>query len=254
MNEDPENRTRQVVAESAGFEARELAKYQTVSGSAVTALILGVASPICYLGSILLVVPLAAAAAAAIAFRRISASDGALIGRPAATLGLLLAIASGTSLFGFEATQKALRVGQARQRGRQWIELMLQGKQRQAYRLACGADPPDPSAPPAEGPPVDAFKTFLGQPAAKELLAAGADAEVQGGDVNFYLALRRGEFHVQLLYTITPRGSGAAGSLDRTPFVVQLFLSRTRYTGDALANWYLSKAELVDESNAEAGP
>ena len=72
--------------------ADEDAAYRTLSILSVVSLILGVAAPLAFFAPLLLVIPLAGIATALLAIRHIALSEGALMGRAAALVGLVLSV------------------------------------------------------------------------------------------------------------------------------------------------------------------
>jgi hypothetical protein len=237
----------------AGDDVAHLSAYHTASPLAVASLLLGLLSPVCGLGPMLLMVPLAGVAAAIAALRQIAASDGALFGRRAALIGLVLSVAFGFASAGHALATRQLRISQANELGRQWIAQLLHGDTKKAFRQMTGGTVPTTPPPDAElGPGGDPFKQFLNFPAVKALLAAGADAVVRDDGTADYAAGWGGEFNVRQRYVVTPHSptastSGAAAA----PFKILLTLRRSVAFGDSQASWLIANAVTGDEA-AEA--
>lgn len=238
----------------ASDDATHLAGYQTLSPLAIASLLLGLVSPVCMIGPMLLVVPLAGAAAAIGALRQIAASDGALSGRRAAVFGLVLSVAVGFIAVSHALVTRHLRIAQASELGRQWIALVLEGHTKQAFGRMTGGTVSATPPPDAElGPGGDPFKNFLTFPAVQALLAAGREAEVRDEGTAHYAAQWGGEFVVRQRYFIMPPASTASASGPTSaPFAIRVTLRRSVMFGDSQATWLVANAEIGDES-AEGG-
>src|SRR5436305_15202732 len=77
-----------------GDDPEQITEYRTLSVLAIISLIIGLISPVAIAAPFLLVVPFVGIAVSLLALRRIAVSGGVLAGRWAATLGLVLSLAS----------------------------------------------------------------------------------------------------------------------------------------------------------------
>ncbi|MEX2173163.1 MAG: hypothetical protein WD872_02300 [Pirellulaceae bacterium] len=122
-------------AEPLHSQDQSLAAYSAVSRLAVLCLFLGLASALILISPLLALVPLATAAVAVVALRRIGASDGQLTGRIPATIGLCLA----ALFFGWGAARQLSRqmamAAQAQQVADGWLEVVREGRLREADQL-----------------------------------------------------------------------------------------------------------------------
>jgi|GEM_PF-2520846 hypothetical protein len=105
-----------------------IARYSAVSRPAILALFLGLASALALVSPILVIVPLAAAAAAVVALRQIAASGGQYSGRWAATIGLCLAMLFAGWGLSREWTRDARLQRQARQYAESWLQVVREGQ------------------------------------------------------------------------------------------------------------------------------
>lgn len=117
-----------------------LASYSSISRSALLALALGVASPLVLISPLLVIVPLAGVAAAIVALRGIQTSDGQLLGRWPATIGLCLAVLFAGWGFSRQWTRQDTLVEHARQFVAGWLRICQEGKLQKADQLMRNAD------------------------------------------------------------------------------------------------------------------
>jgi hypothetical protein len=183
------------------FEAEddEVVRYRSVSALAIIGLLLGIASPLCAVAPLLMVVPIVGAIVSLLALRRISESDGALIGRGAAAVGLALCIISAAAAVARTIVTQHLRTQQAEVVARQWIERLQSGQVEPAFRLTVrGASPPRPPSPdmPPDAPAEDPLASFRDEPIVKAIQAAGKSATVQLAENVDYQAQFRGNYIV----------------------------------------------------------
>jgi len=141
--------------------------YRTISVTALVSLLLGIAAPLCLMAPLLFAIPIAGAALALLAMRQISTSDGALIGRTAALVGLALCTASVSAAVARAELSEQMLSRQARAAALEWIELLQAGDVDGAFELTMASrkGPPPPS--PLNGPlggagsalaPIDEFR------------------------------------------------------------------------------------------------
>jgi hypothetical protein len=166
-------------------DEKPLAEYRSVSGIAVAAAILGLASPLVLLNPLLAPVPIAAFIAAAVALRTIGASGGQLVGRIPALVGLCLA----TFFLGWGFTAHLQRQSLLEQRAKEaadgWLELLQNGKAEQAhqFRLSPAARLSSPEALAdhynSNKEAAEDLKSFRSSPGVRDLMTFGVDADVQ---------------------------------------------------------------------------
>lgn len=222
-------------------DAAELVGYRTVSALAIAGLVLGLASPLCVFGRLLLMIPIAGVAVSLVSLRRIAASGGALVGRQAAIVGLILSIASGTAIVSYDLVTRQLRVEQAAAAGRRWIETVRSGDIEGAYYLSHGVPARESESPEGLGPGENPYLKFFDEPAVKALSGAGKDADIQFAETVRYGAQGGGEFYARQRFVVTPRSASAAGR--NAPIRVLLQLHRTNAPGAAYMIWLATPVE-----------
>lgn len=164
----------------------ELGQYRSLSTLAVAAFVLGLLSPLAFVGPLLLAVPLTAIAIACLALMRIHATGDSLTGRPLAlvaiTLAVLFAVASLTHVF----VRDTLSIRLANESARRWLSLVSAGQFDEALELMTPAALMDLQPPletrDAPRPPFDRAKAveILGdQPLPHALEPAQEGTEVQ---------------------------------------------------------------------------
>jgi hypothetical protein len=233
-----------------GGEAAALAGYQIPSSAAIVSLLLGLAAPLGILNSLLLVVPLAGVAVSLFALRRIAASDGALIGRKAALIGLFLSIASGAGVLTHKTVTREFRVAQATETAREWIALVLAGDTEKAYWLATGVPIPDPDRPEQFGSDGNPYLKYVEDATIKALLAAGPDADVRHVATVAYSSAGGGEYYVRQRYVVTPHAKVADGATERLPPInLPMQLHRTRTVGATYKTW---RANAIPDPDAQS--
>jgi hypothetical protein len=149
-------------AEAADMDAAT-AEYRSVSGRAVLALALGLASPAALIAPVLMVVPAAAVGAALLAERGIRSSGGVLTGVALARCGLALALASVGAAAVRAPVRDALLLRQAMPAAERWFGLLAEGRDEEAFSLLSGqgAAMLYPAAEPGQPPtPAEEAKTI----------------------------------------------------------------------------------------------
>jgi hypothetical protein len=148
--------------------ADELAQYRSLSTLAIAALVLGLFSPLAFLGPLGIAVPLVAIAVALLALAHIKAARDSLTGRPLALAAIALAVVFAAAALSRAYVRDTLSIRIVAEPARRWMELLSTGRIDDALDVLT----PDvlmklqPSVPPdAEPPPFDRAK-------AVELLAA----------------------------------------------------------------------------------
>jgi hypothetical protein len=155
-------------ADAAGSE------YRSVSGLAVLAFVLGLASPAALAAPLLLAIPAAAVGAALLAERRIRISGGVLTGVGLARCGLALALASIAAAAVRGPVRDALLRRQMKPAVEEWFTLLAEGRDEQAMSLLSGqaAGMLRPSAEPGQQPvPEEEAKTISLQRLASDPVA-----------------------------------------------------------------------------------
>ena len=116
-------------------DEKPLAEYRSVSKLAVAAALFGLASALMLVGPLLLPVALFAIVLSVLALRSIAASEGQLVGRLPAIVGLSLAVLFiGWGFSRYVSRQSQLEV-HARQFCDSWLVLMAEGRYREAHQL-----------------------------------------------------------------------------------------------------------------------
>lgn len=130
----------EVHTQSSNFAGEEpVVAYRAVSQSAIVALGLGLASPLVLVSPLLAVVPLAGALLAAIALRRIRASEGQLVGRTPALVGLVLSLFALGAGVSWSLSRQARLEREATRFAHSWLELMAHGEQQRAHQFKLAA-------------------------------------------------------------------------------------------------------------------
>jgi len=232
-------------------DTEQVADYRTVSALAIVSLLFGLASPLCFAWPLLMAIPLFGAAISIIALRRIDASDGALAGRWAATIGLVLCVVSGTAAVSRDLVTRYIRTQQADELAREWIELLLAGDTEEAFRLTVAGNRREPPAPEPgiPAPTQTPFEQFREQPIISELATAGADAEIQPAEVLAYEPQPRRQFIVQQKFLVAPRH--AAGT-HRHPIEAIVTLQRSQLIGDRQPRWLVLSYEAPQAAGEAA--
>lgn len=139
-------------------------EFQSLSATAALALALGLASFAALATPLLIIVPVAAILAALLAFAKIRTAGGGLTGTGLARWGLALGIACLAATIVRAPVRDALMHRQASQVGRQWLDLIAEGRRRDALLIMSGtalsalAPPPaSPEAPPPKPEDVEAL-------------------------------------------------------------------------------------------------
>jgi len=233
---------------AAGDEASQVAGYQSLSALAILGLLLGFAAPLALFGKLLLIVPLAGAGISLAALRRIAVSEGALVGRSIAILGLIFSVAWGIGVVSHGAVTRQLREPQAVAAARHWIQLLLHGDARTAYQITYGGPPPDPDQAQDFGPEGNPFDRFRKMAEVEALLGAGPDASIRDDGTVRYGAQGDGEFYVRRRFTVTPRStSGVEPGVHSQPVGLLLQMHRTAPLRTYLKSWQVMP---IEEDNA----
>lgn len=141
-------------ASGSSYDADELGQYQSLSTSAVVALVLGLLSPLAFFSSLLVVVPLLALAVALWALAKIKGSEGGLQGTRLAYCGLALAIVFGVASVTRAQVRVELLRRQANETAERWLSLLARGRAEEVLTLMTGTAISKLSTSGEEGPPV----------------------------------------------------------------------------------------------------
>jgi hypothetical protein len=220
----------------------EVANYRTLSGLAIVSLVFGLAAPVAYAFPVLLAIPLFGVAVSLIALRRIDTSDGALTGRGAAMIGLVLCVASVSATLGYAQMSRFLHVRQAEAFGRQWITLVCSGRLEQAFKLTVtGSRPEPPPQPGAPKPKETPFESFTGNAVIQQLSRAGAGAEVRLAETTSYDRMPGRQCYVTQRFTVTPAGGSRPTAPSSGSAVDALVtLQRSKRLGETSLHWLVS--------------
>jgi hypothetical protein len=158
--------------------ADESAGYRPVSGLAVAALLAGCGSALVLFTSLAAMLPLVAVVIAAVALVDLTRSEGRRVGRPAALVGLALAIgfgaqaASGFVVDRWVGGQRALATATA------WIDAVREARFADAVGLCSPLALPPTGRDPAQPQPTEATRAaaFQGLPAVAAVTACGRAA------------------------------------------------------------------------------
>ncbi len=224
-----------------------VAQYRSVSGAAVFAALLGMASLLAFFSKLLLVVPLMGTLVALLALFRITRSDGALTGRAVALLGLVLSVVIGVGLVTHDATMTRLLAAQGGPWVVEWCELVRAGKLEAAIEL---------TRPPFRRRPIDkslaqyystdemakkAMEVFRHNPVIQMLTESKKEAHVEPGQALYWEQDSHGHFHLVQLFTLhPPKGGGAAKSQ-----VFHVEMQRSDPDAKIPGVWHIKNYELV---------
>lgn len=187
-----------------------VAQYRSVSKLAVFALLLGVASLLALLSPSLIFLALFGVIISPLALRRVAASEGELIGRWVAIVGLVLSLAVGAGLIAQRATVERLVAEQATPWAQAWCDLVVAGKHEIALEL---------TRPVAVRRPLDetlidfyttdetarqALETFKSEDVVKLLSALESASQLEFGEVVAVVADSDGGYQVLQSATLLP--------------------------------------------------
>ena len=227
--------------------------YRSVSGLAIVSLLLGIASPLAMVAPLLFAIPLFALGLSLLTLAKIRASDGQLIGRKAALVGLGLAVASLCAAQSRLVMANWLIGERARPVAEQWMTLLLQQQKELAYQLTVAAEQ-TPSreaiaaAPQLAKAPETAWKTFLNAPVVQKIQTMGGDAQVRFLRTLSSHRERQDRYVVLQRYSVTSLGNGTPPET----IVVQLALARRdSWERDDTPGWRVDQYEQVGPTGNE---
>ena len=219
-------------------DADQTTEYRSLSVLAVISLIIGLASPLCFGAPLLMIIPVIGIGVSILALRQIDASDGALAGRWAAVLGLVLSVvflsAPAARAYGI----RMLRTSQAKNFAHQWLSDLVEGKTDYAFRLTSDSiKPPAPPEPGEATPKLNAFDTFKALPSVAAISAVGADADVRFIETVAYDQQAFQRVYVRQRFDVVPKSG------DAKPIGVVLTLLRSKLPGEGRARWMVYSVE-----------
>ncbi len=232
----------------ADDRAVESADYHSLSVLAIISLVIGIAAPLCLLAPLLWAVPLFGVAVALVALRHIASSDGVLVGRVAAVVGLALCVGAMAAAATRTWSVEYLRTRQAAATGSRWIELLQTGRIPQAYGLTVG----EGEAPSRRGrdgevePVVDPVAEFTAKPAVAALVSAGDQARVRFERNLSYEPGPSGLCTIEQRYVVAPSGDQAG----QPPIAIRLKLQRGYVSGEPQLQWLIRTCEFDDSAPA----
>jgi hypothetical protein len=230
-------------------ESEETNEYRSLSVSAIVALLLGLASPLSFGHVLLTAIPIAGIVVALVALRQIASSEGALAGRGAAIIGLVLCVAFAVAPHARAYILRSSRTSQAREFGRQWLDSVAAGELERAFRLTFEStrrSPPQEPGMPA--PTKTPYEQFVDQPAVKALVAAGKDAEIRYLGTTSYDSPTFKRVTVGQKYSITPKSTTG----DAKPLEAVLTLQRARLDYEGRMRWLV--ISFADPSQPAVAP
>lgn len=119
-------------------ESDDQARYSRISPAAVIALVLGLASPLAFVGPLFYLVPIAALGAAALAVGQIRRSGGTVTGQRLARLGMALGLACLAGALVRQSVRDSLLQQQASAVAIRWLNLLADGRLQEAAQLLSG--------------------------------------------------------------------------------------------------------------------
>jgi hypothetical protein len=224
--------------------------YRSLSIPAILGLVLGICSPLCFGAPLLFVIPIAGIAFSLFALLRIDASDGALAGRTAAVVGLVLSTAMVVAPTTRAFVLEHLRTSQATEFATSWLNLLVAGDTEHAFKLTTdslrGPAPPDPMD--KEKKPADPFDTFRSQEIIKQLSSVGADAQVRLVDTSDYDGQSFERVYVRQLYDVTAAKAGSQ------PVRVAITMQHIRLAKEGRTRWLILTADDGTKSSSMPQP
>jgi hypothetical protein len=219
----------------------ETTSYRKLSVLAIIALLLGLASPLCFGAPLLMTIPIAGTIISILALRHIAASGGTLAGNWAAVIGLVLCVGCAVAPFTRNFVLQTMRTQQADEFVREWLSEIVAGKTEHAFKLSTDSlRRPPPPEPGSKSPPIDPYTTFLTQPMVKALLAVGANPEIRAEESSgSYDAPSFQRVYVRQRYRITPK----AGEAGAQPLVIDVTAERAKLPGEDASRWLMFALE-----------
>lgn len=159
--------------------------YHSVSALAIVALVVGLLSPLAFAHELWWALPIAGVALSLVAIVRIDRSEGMLVGRWMAVVGLAISLICGAGAITQAATRRMWLAHRAERMAERFVELLRQGKTREAhqlwtrpvFRLAPGSDLAELYK--ANESLAKEYEGFLEREVIRDFLSLTDEAEVQ---------------------------------------------------------------------------
>jgi hypothetical protein len=211
-----------------------------ISALAIVSLLLGLASPLSLAAPLLWAIPLVGMVLAIMTIRRVASSDGALVGRSAAVVGLALCVGSLAAAASRSIVTEQVLSRQAREFATEWLGILQSGDAQTAfgYTVASmrGPAPPPPPGTPAEAEPKhDPLAEFLEHPLVRYMTSVGKEAEVRFDHQVGNGADTIGEARLREDFSVTPGKGSTAPAVS-----VHVVLQRSQPTSLSSAKWLIS--------------
>lgn len=167
---------------ATGYDADELGQYRSLSTMAVVAVVLGLCSVLMFASPLMVIFPLAAAAAAILALRSIATSDGGLTGSRLALVGLGLAILFATGSYARVKIRDGMLQQQVEDCCQQWLSLASQGRVDEMLQLMTTSAAEQLKPAEEVGPPGSFFGGMLASALMRQdpLIVAFSNLREQG--------------------------------------------------------------------------
>lgn len=222
-----------------------LMQYRAVSLRALAALLLGIASPLAFVGPLLWLLPAIGVLAAVAALREIRGSGYALTGRTAAVAGLSLSLLCGTAAVTHQVAQRWWIRREAIDVSLAWFQFLLREQPHLAHQITLRLEE---RLPPGEDPwafyrgyasAADALRGFVQQPLIRTLLALQRTATVRYWSTEFQQHYGRSPSYsrrdqLTQVYAVT-----FGDARRRTTFFARLMLQRSVPRGSSTARWQI---------------
>jgi hypothetical protein len=209
-----------------------------ISALAVVSLFLGLASPLSLVAPLLWAIPLVGAVLAIMTIRRIAMSDGALVGRLAAVIGLALCVGSLAAAASRLVVTEQVLSRQAREFATEWLGILQSGDTQTAFGYTAfgmrGPAPPPPPGAPAE-PEHDPLAEFREHPLVRYMTSVGKDAEVKFDHQVGNGAETAGDARLMEEFSVTPGKGSSASAVS-----IHVALQRSQPTSLSPAKWLIS--------------
>jgi hypothetical protein len=209
-----------------------------ISGLSVVSLLLGLAAPLSLAAPLLWAIPLFGAALAMVTMRRVASSDGVLIGRRAAVIGLALSVASLCAAATRSVVSEQMLSHQARSIALEWLALVESGDVSSAYGYTTDStrSPGPPHEPGRPEPPRDPVTDFRGIPLIHFLMSVGKGARTDFDKDLDIADDSNGVIRVRQQFLVIP-----AGGSDSSAVVLHVTLERSRRATINGAKWLVAE-------------
>ena len=224
---------------SSGDRTEALGNYRSLSVLALLALAMGLLAPLAFSAPLLLAVPVLGVAVALLSLGKIAASDGQMIGRKAALVGLTLSVVCLAGALTRDWMALRLVGRQAQVAGLQWINLLLANRPQAALAMTPEGQPrpPAPSSPMGPSEPEESpFELFVAEPLVQALTELGEGAEAEFLAQSACVRVDAYRHLVEQQFAVTSGGQ---------TIVVNLGLERRRVR-DAAPRWLIRNRESDD--------